>query len=459
MVVGTSSGVGKTTITRGIIACLKRRGLSVQSYKLGPDYIDAGHHAALTGRPCINLDPFLLTPAGEESSFASVLLEELGEAASGADALIVEAVGGLFDDWARDGTSPAGIAKALGVPVLLVADGSASCQTLGLTINALLGHDLHLRAAGVVVTKVNSPEHYARIVETVLPKYRELLLGFIPARRELYIEERHLGLTTSAEIGERPRDQRAWADVFEANLDLSKILSLRSTIVQGASRPASPHQTCCIGVAYDRAFSFYYDYNLRCLERLGAELRYLSPLADSEIPKDLDALYLGGGFPEIHAEGLSANTPFLLGLRSKIEAGLPVYAECGGLIYLARRIQHPSTLQLHDAVGVFPCDALFSSCLRLAYTWSTAVTPCLVARPGGRFKGHVFHRTRLSAPMSESACVEIRSTGDSKAASPTYGYCYKNVYASYAHAHFRSADQVASRFVAAATAHRASREC
>jgi cobyrinic acid a,c-diamide synthase len=455
MVVGTSSGAGKTTITRGIIASLRRRGLAIQSYKLGPDYIDAGHHSALTGRPCVNLDAFLLTAPGQEANFREALIDEFHGASHGADVLVVESAGGVFDDWHHDGTSPAGIARALDIPVLLVVDGFASCQTLGLTINALLDHDARLRIVGVVVTKLSSPEHYDRIVETVDSRHKQLLLGFIPGTRELFIEERHLGLLTSAEVSASGNSAETFiAQLFEQRLALDTLLATTVEVQPPRERGRSPAKTCCIAIARDKAFSFYYDYNLRRLGALGADIRTFSPLGDDTIPDDVDAIYLGGGFPEIYAEDLAKNSTLMRSLRNKVEHGLPLYAECGGLIYLANRVQVPATGELHAGVGVFPFDALFSSLLRLSYTVSTITSSCVVGDPGWEFKGHVFHRTVLSDSSTREMCAEIRGIGDSCEAAPTYAYRHRNVFASYVHAHFRSAEQIAARFVAAATCYR-----
>ena len=336
--------------------------------------------------------------------------------------------------------------------MLLVVDGFSSCQTLGLTINALVDHDAMLRIAGVVVTKVSSPEHYARIIETVDPRHKRLLLGFIPGARELFVQERHLGLLTSAEMpASGDRSEVFIAQLFEQHLALDALLAATIEVHPPPEGEHSSAKTCCIAVARDKAFSFYDDYNLRRLGLLGAEIRPFSPLGDDEIPDDVDAIYLGCGFPEIYAEDLAKNATLMRSLRNRVEDGLPVYAECGGLMYLASSVQDPATGKLHAAAGVFPFNVLFSSFLHLSYTVSTITSSCVAGDPGYEFKGHVFHRTALSDHSTREACAEIRKIADSHDVAPTYAYRHRNVFASYVHAHFRSAAQLAARFVAAAT--------
>lgn len=442
-------------MTRAIIAALKRRRMVVQSYKLGPDYIDSGYHAASTGRACVNLDSFLLAPLGEESAGGESLKSEFLDASRGADVLVVESVGGVFDDWYHDGTSPAQIAQALGIPILLVVDGFAACQTLGLTINAILDYHPTVAFAGVVATKVSSQAHYDRIIETVREDHRTQLRGFLPGSPDLYVSERHLGLVTSAETDSASLTlSERIATLLEGNVDLDAILESAASFPR-ASRavPARPQSaTCCIAIARDKAFSFYYDYNLRRLEDLGAKLLFFSPLTDNAIPDEADAAYLGGGFPEVFAPELAGNHAMLRSIRARVEAGLPVYAECGGLVYLASEIEDPATHQFHRGVGVFPFQAKFADTLSLSYVVVELTSDNTFGSKGHEYKGHVFHRTDVSGDEAPYRCAQVRERICGGTVS--HGYRYKNVYASYVHAHFRSAGELAAHIVEAATSAR-----
>ena len=397
MIAGTSSGVGKTTVTQGILSLFVKNGYNVRSFKLGPDYIDSGYHEKITGKPCINLDKFLLTPVGEEVSQIEIIKEQFNLYASDSDALIIEAVGGLFDDWHKDGNSPYQIAIELGVPVVLVADGYASCQTLGIMLNSLFEYNSELDLAGIIINRVCSEQHFERIIETVKTKYKKRIIGYLLNSKELFINERYLGLTTVPEIKNIKEHIDNLAKTFNKTLSIDSFIGLTKHFTTETSKTVGVQiKKCCkIAVAKDKAFSFYYGYNLDYLRQLGAEIMYFSPLNDSKLPNGTNAVYLGGGFPEVYASKLSKNKSLLTDIKEKINNGMPLYAECGGLIYLGDTIIEFETGINSKTVGVFPFDAYVDSKLTLAYVLGKITKNCLIGKEGDSFKGHVFHQSKV----------------------------------------------------------------
>ena len=312
MIAGTQSGVGKTTITLGLLYALARRGLSVQPFKVGPDFIDPGHHTRAAGRVCRNLDGWMLTREANLALFR--------RQARGADVAVVEGVMGLFDgyDGASEAGSTAQMAKWLGLPVLLVVDARAMARSAAALVHGFASFDPALSLAGVVFNRVGSPAHleYLQQALTSLPGVR--CFGGLPRDQELAIPERHLGLATAED---HPLDEAylgRLADRLETHLDLPGLLAAlpQLALPEEPALAASP-PLVRLGVARDRAFCFYYPENLELLASFGAELVPFSPLADRELPAGLDGIYLGGGYPELYAEQLAANEA----LRQALQAG------------------------------------------------------------------------------------------------------------------------------------------
>ncbi|WP_108651071.1 cobyrinate a,c-diamide synthase [Dongshaea marina] len=453
MICGTASGVGKTTVTQCILADLVSQGLRVQSFKLGPDYIDAGFHAKITGQPCINLDKYLLTPHGQEVQQQEILRRHFWGYFEENDALIVEAVGGIFDDWDNSDNSPYAQASMLGINIMLVADGFASTQTLGYMLQGLLQRDEEKRILGLLINKASSAQHYRKIIEPLSEPEQALCVGYLPSSAKLYINERHLGLVTQIERLVSGEDIREIACLYRETIaaDYTHRFKIPQPALNLPGRKPTADTTQLqlkIAIARDQAFSFYYAYNLQHLESLGAELVYFSPLDDHTLPQGISALYLGGGFPEVHAKALSANQGMRRSIRQHAEQGLPIYAECGGLIYLGKTMQEYETGIIHEVVGLFDFSSQFAEKLTIGYSTGTMTRDNLIGRKGEKVKGHLFHKTEIKASNSLASSLELG--GIDGRHRHLEGYFYKNVYASYQHLHFLGNPRVAERLMEAA---------
>jgi cobyrinic acid a,c-diamide synthase len=438
VVAGTHSGVGKTTVAVGLIAALRRRGLDVQPFKVGPDFIDPAHHGAAAGRASHNLDGWILTRDANLELFAAH--------AGGADVAVVEGVMGLFDgsDPRDESGSAAEMAKWLGAPVLLVIDASALARSAAALVHGYATFDGHLHVAGVVANRVGGEGHAELLAEAL--SGGPPLVGWLPDDPGVAIPERHLGLhMPGAETA--ARIERA-AEHVERSFDLEALLELSEREPPRAPAAAAPPAAARarIGIARDDAFCFYYEDNLAHLEAAGAELVEFSPLRD-ELPGRLDGLYIGGGYPELHAERLAGAGRARAGIRALAAAGRPVYGECGGLIYLGEAIEIDG--REHRLCGVLPVRTRFPGRLELAYAEvTTAGGPF---GPGHTARGHRFHNAELE-PVGESVerCYEV-----SLARGPAMreGYTAGSVLGSWVHLHFRSSPELAEAFVSAAARH------
>jgi len=373
LIAGTHSGVGKTTITLGLMAALRARGMVVQPFKVGPDFIDPSHHRAVCGRPSHNLDPFMMGLDGVRRSFCSAM--------KGADAAVVEGVMGLYDGMGSSETgSTAQVAKALGIPVLLVINvhgmsRSAAALELGFT-----SYDPGVNIAGTILNRVGSKRHLAMLKGTLrLPIY-----GALPQNLELEMKSRHLGLVMGHELS---HDLRALSSLLEEHASVDEILSLGCRPCAGQAQSRAEKKSVRIGVAMDEAFCFYYQDSFRELEAAGAELVFFSPLRD-ELP-DVDGLYIGGGYPELHAAGLEAGKARGQIKRASLD-GMPIFGECGGLMYLGEGIE--SGAVRNQMVGALPGDTMMTGKLQaLGYVEAEAVASNPVARIGQVVRGHEFH--------------------------------------------------------------------
>jgi cobyrinic acid a,c-diamide synthase len=430
VIAGTHSGVGKTTVTLGLIRALRNRDLAVQPFKVGPDFIDPLHHTHAAGRVSRNLDGWMLEPDVNRQQFARAVAE--------ADVAVVEGVMGLFDgsEGSSDRGSAAEMAKMLGLPVVLVIDAGAMARSAAALVHGFVTFDPRVRIAGVILNHVGGPVHTAMIRDALGETVP--ILGALPHSQDVSIPERHLGLHLPHET--REDHAEAMAALIEANVDLEQLLAVTSSErPPPASSPSRRTPRARIAVARDEAFCFYYAENLELLAQAGAELVEFSPLRDA-LPADVDGLYLGGGYPELHAADLAANTAAISGVRDLAASGGAVYAECGGLMYLA------STLRTggrdHPMCGVLPFSTTMDAPLQLAYV-DVETTGGLFG-PEQSARGHLFHRSQIFGEESTSRCYRLRTTrGDSA----TEGYQQGNVLASYVHLHFGSRPALAAAFV------------
>ncbi|MEO1131757.1 MAG: cobyrinate a,c-diamide synthase [Cyanobacteria bacterium J06639_1] len=380
-----ASGSGKTTLTLAILAALKRRGHSVASFKVGPDYIDPTFHSAATGAPCRNLDPFLTSEAYVRRCFA--------HHCRNASAAVVEGVMGLFDGKA--GTfgfaSTAHVAKLLQLPVVLVLDAARMGNSAAAIAYGFQHFDPEVQIAGIICNRVGSPRHAEILTEAIAPLGIPFL-GCIPPAPDIQLPSRHLGLIPADETDTLPDLFDRLSYLAETHLDWDRLLPLLAPPPSSRSElwddlpeiSGSPR----IAVARDRAFNFYYADNLDLLTRLGAELVYFSPLADGfEIANTCDGLYLGGGFPELWAAGLSDQW------RSRpLREDIPIYAECGGLMVLGRSLRDLNGVA-HEMAGRFPCDVTMTKKLTLGYRDAIARIDTPLLQAGDRVRGHEFHHS------------------------------------------------------------------
>lgn len=477
MVAGTRSGVGKTTVASALVALLAEAGFKVRPFKLGPDYIDSGRHALLAGEPCLNLDRFLCVPPGREADSADLLRSRFLEGLRGCDAAVVEAVGGFHDDWHGDGNSPAAIAKILGLPVLLVCDGQAACQTAGIAAGAVALADPGVALAGLVFPLVSGEEHLERIRRGLPAALRDGLVLRLPRAAALDVEERHLGLVTAAEGG---LDRAAIAAAARPHLPLDRILAAAARVeapepiqrpaADGAATHASApprarapavrgghgggggdDATFVVAVARDEAFSFYYPDNLAALESLGARLAYFSPIRDRALPPCDFALF-GGGFPELYGEALESNGTMRDSIRAAALAGLPIYAECGGFMYLASSFEEPSGAS-RRGVGLFPFEIGFGP-LVLSYAEVDILEDCHLGHRGEKARAHVFHRSFIRSGEAETSLLRLTRPGGR---SFLEGFRSGSALGGWAHLHFAGSPGAAPAIAGAATAFRSAR--
>jgi len=450
VVAGVASGVGKTTLALGLIEVLRRRGLTVQPFKVGPDFIDPGFHALVSGRSSHNLDGWMCSEAHVRATVA--------RRAADADLALIEGVMGCFDG--RDATSDAGstaeVAKWLGAPVVLVVDAEAMAKSAGAIVLGFEEFDPDLDLAGVVFNRVAGETHWKWLREAVSARCRAVPLGFMPRRDSLTLPERHLGLVTAAEQGLPPPLLDELSRAIEATVDVDRLLSLaRSRVPRVPPTPSAeppsgapdrgPSRRPRIGVARDPAFQFYYPANLDLLREAGAELVFWSPLGDTEVPP-VDALYLGGGYPEIHAARLAANLPMREAIKAFATTGHPVYAECGGLLYLAEALEDERGV-LQPMVGLLPTvGRMAPRRLTLDYAEVELTRSTLLGPPGTIARGHEFHASRIE-PVPEwvprAYTVRMSRGGPSRAE----GYLVGGALMSYVHLHFGSNPQVADHLV------------
>jgi cobyrinic acid a,c-diamide synthase len=436
VIAGTHSGVGKTTVATGLMAALARRGVRVAAAKVGPDFIDPGYHALATGRPGRNLDAWLCG--------AEAIGPLAGRAAAGGDVLVVEGVMGLFDG-AADGTpsTTADIAGLLGAPVILVVDAAALSQSVAALVHgyvSLAGGTG--RVAGVVLNRVATDGHETMLRDALTP-LAVPVLGALRRDDAFRWRDRHLGLVP---VAEHTADVRAALDrlagAIERTCDLDAITAVAAAAPlrsEPAPRPARPSGRARVAVAGGPAFTFTYRDNIEALEQAGAQVVPFDPLHDRRLPDAIEGLVVGGGFPEVYGEALAANTSLLVDVRARLAAGLVTWAECGGLLWLAR------SLDGRPMAGVIDVDATMTDRLTLGYRTATARVASPVAPAGAGLRGHEFHYSRTDPRGNAFDLTSRFGAGSEGHATPT-------LLATYLHVHLGGDPAPAERFVAAASA-------
>jgi len=454
VIAGTHSGCGKTSVSLGLMASLARRGLAVQPFKCGPDFIDPGHHSLACARegkpvPSHNLDGWMLS--------AQANFDIFNRYAAGADVAVVEGVMGLFDgiSGTADDGSTAQIAKSLGLPVILVVDARSMARSAAALVAGYAGFDPDVNIAGVIFNRVGSDSHAGLLREamTLLPGVP--VLGCLGRDDYITTPSRHLGLVT-ADGGEpdMARYQRL-ADWVEAGVDLDGVLAaLPDSEAVPPFEPVPQLGSVTIGLARDAAFCFYYEENLRLLREAGARLVEFSPINDAHLPDNLDGLYIGGGYPELYAFDLGQNNKLRREIKEFCEAGNPVYAECGGFMYLMNDII--TGLGRYAMSGVFPARAEMGDKFRaLGYREVTTLGESLLGATGARLRGHEFHYSSIKEPADLDSVAAIYAMSGRKGIIDTReGFLHRNTLGSYVHLHFGSCPEAPAAFVEACKRHR-----
>lgn len=439
---GTGSGSGKTTVALALLAALNRRGLAVQPFKTGPDFIDPGHHFLAAGRTSHNLDTWMLKPAENLAIFS--------RHASDADIAVVEGVMGIFDSFSphEEIGSSAHLAKLLGIPAVLVIDAKGMARSIAAMAAGFKNYDPDLAWAGAIANKCGSDMHIKILAESMAGPGNMPFLGGLLRDNELTMPERHLGLITAEEGGLGESTLGRLADLAEEGLDLDRLLSeLPETECPHIAEDAPKAADVRIGVARDEAFCFYYRENLRRLERAGAELVFFSPLRESALPPGLHGLYLGGGYPELFADQLAQNTSMLLDIKQQALDGLPILGECGGMIYLGRSVEDLEGRKW-SLCGVLPIDTGMNSKLRkLGYRQAVFAGNTPLGPKGATARGHEFHYSEIICDHGGAETGILQLTGRKSLPFGPAGFRVANTIASYMHFHFGSNADLAENFV------------
>ena len=436
VVAGTHSGVGKTTVATGLMAALRRRGMAVAPAKVGPDFIDPGYHELATGRPGRNLDPWMCG--------ADLVLPLAGRAAASSDVLVVEGVMGLFDG-AADGTpsSTAEVAVALDAPVLLVVDCASQAGSVAALVHGFATFDPRVQLAGVVLNRLASDSHEVMVRAALSSMGGVPVVGALRRDASLSWRDRHLGLVPVAEHPEEVGVALdALADLIAARCDLDQIVAIAETAPELVAGPVpAPRRvgSARIAVAGGKAFTFQDPENLEALEAAGAEIVPFDPLVDTALPSGVDGLVIGGGFPEVMAGSLRANEPLRRDVAERVADGLVTWAECGGLLWLAR------SLDGHPMVGALAVDAAMTDRLSLGYCTARQLVDTPLGPAGTVLRGHEFHYT-----STEPAGAALELTG--RTGTALGGFASPTLLASYLHVHLAGQPTLAEHFVALASA-------
>jgi cobyrinic acid a,c-diamide synthase len=458
LIAAMRGGAGKTVISVGLASAWKQKlGLRIVAFKKGPDYIDAGWLSAASGRSCYNLDPFLMSPEQIVDSFVM--------RSANADGSLIEGNRGIFDGVDAGGSySTAALAKLLGSPVVLIVDATKVTRTAAAMVLGCQRLDPEVNIAGVILNQVAGRRHELVLRESIEQCCGVPVLGVVPRQARNFFPERHLGLVPPEEAEDASKALSAIAFKMCEHLDLEALWKLAASappLIRGEHygkhggtvdlEPCSMHGVR-IGVIRDSAFQFYYPENLEALEDKGASLVRISSLENAPLP-DVDALYIGGGFPETHLDKLAANDVFRDSVRSAVEAGLPVYAECGGLMFLCRGIRNRE--RLYPMVGVFPFEIVLGTKPQgHGYTVMECVGPNPFFPKGTALRGHEFHYSRIVERLDPSAYPFVfRLKKGHGIVAGWDGLCYKNVLASYSHLHAAGNETWACALVRAAGFH------
>ncbi len=452
MIAGVQSGVGKTTLTLGIMAALKRKGLKVQPYKIGPDYIDPGIHYHAAGSKSHNLDSWM----GNDQVIKTIFCKN----SQAADISIVEGVMGLFDGakGERLRGSSAHVAISLGIPVILVVNVKGMARSCLALIKGFKEFEPELNLQGVILNNAGSDYYKTIIKNSIETELGIKVLGCLSKNKKITMPERHLGLLPAEENQELNQVLNLMADMVEEEVDLQGIINIAQSSAQLNFNyiPPSSINEVTIGVARDKAFNFYYQDSLDFLQELGAKLEFFSPLNDTEIPQ-VDGLYIGGGFPEMFMEKLTKNHTMISSIKNAYKKGMPIFAECGGFIYLSEKVVDLNG-NSWSGVGLVPTKVEMTKKLAaLGYVQAKAINDSILIEKDNILRGHEFHYSVMSEISPEKAAFEL--VGGKGPDNRRDGYVHKNLLATYVHIHLRSNPEAAQNFIDSCWEYRSKREC
>jgi cobyrinic acid a,c-diamide synthase len=460
IIAGTTSGVGKTSITLGILYILKNLGFKIQSFKIGPDFIDPSYHHFVTNSPSYNLDSWLMGKKGLINTFEKYTI--------GKDIAVIEGVMGLFDGAGgkNNFASTAQIAKILDSPIILVIDASKAARSIAAIAYGFMKFEKGLKIKGIILNKISSNRHFNFIKDAFENKIKIPIMGVIYRNQELIFSERHLGLIPREELDDKRRKVILnSAKVLSESLDAEKIVSLIRPLQNETVRKKKIDngkeqnmQSIKIAVALDESFNFYYQENLDTLQKKGAQLIFFSPLNDLRLPEEVDGIIIGGGFPEILARNLSSNQSMMRAIKKIAESQIPIYAECGGLMYLSKSIKEGPSRYKNDKipeskgnfnktyrmVGLIDAITKMTDQLTLNYTQGKVINESLFGNLN-RIRGHEFHFSVMENISNDSKFSYYLNKGKG-ITNQKDGIVVYNTLASYTHLHF-SNTKLPERFI------------
>jgi cobyrinic acid a,c-diamide synthase len=450
IIAGTTSGVGKTSITLGILYILKNLGFKIQAFKVGPDFIDPSYHHFVTNSPSYNLDSWLMGKKGLIDTFEKYTI--------GKDIAVIEGVMGLFDGIGgkNDFASTAHIAKILNSPIILVIDASKAARSLAAIAYGFLNFEKGIHIKGIILNKISSNRHFHFIRDAFANKIKIPIVGVVYKNKDLIFSERHLGLIPREELDDKKRNEILnSAKILSESLDAQKIIDLIGSIPNEKltnkkidNNINQNIQTIKIAVALDASFNFYYQQNLDILQKKGAQLIFFSPLYDDKLPQEIDGIIIGGGFPEILARNLSKNISMIRAIKKIAENQIPIYAECGGLMYLSKSIEEGIPKYVNDKIpgskvnlnktykmtGLIDAITKMTDKLTLNYTQGKVINESIFGNINS-IKGHEFHFSEMENISNDCKFSYYLNKGkgiiDQKDGIMVY-----NTLASYTHLHF-----------------------
>jgi cobyrinic acid a,c-diamide synthase len=433
VIAGTTSGVGKTTISLAIMHAFNKKGLRVQPFKIGPDFIDPSYHKTITEKESRTLDAWFMGKAG--------IISTVEDATKDADIGIVEGVMGLFDGMSgrNDFASTAHVAKILNAPIILVVDAAKAARSIAAMIFGYLNFDKKLKIIGIVLNNVSGPKHEKYLIEACRNSLNVPILGIVKRDKDLKMDERHLGLIPSDELEPSKRNKIVrLANKVSEEIYYDKILSLINLRKPKLTKPINDKskvpKLVKIAVALDNSFNFYYNENLDTLRNLGAEITYFSPISDNCIPDGISGIVLGGGFPEVMADKLNSNQSMIKSIKRAGEQGIPIYGECGGLMYLTKSITgYKDSKKVFRMVGIVDARTKMTGRLTLNYTNADMNSTFGNIK---NMRGHEFHYSKIEDFPSDSKFVYSMKRGVGIDGGKHDGILIHNSLASYMHLHF-----------------------